>query len=74
MSKTLLELTQEAVTKTRQMVNAEKNGGLTQREIADGAGVNFWWLIKFAQGSIDNPGLDAVQRLHDFLEERQSAA
>ena len=41
--------------------------GLTQKEIAEGAGVNYWWFIKFAQKNLENPTIKPVQKVHDFL-------
>ena len=62
-SKTFLEETYELVA----------NCGLTQRQIAEGAGVNYWWYIKFAQRSIPDPGVERVQKVHDFLKNRAAA-
>lgn len=50
-----------------------EESGLTQRQIADGAGVSYWWYIKFAQRSITDPGVDRVQKVHDFLAARKAA-
>lgn len=74
MSKTLLEQTQDLISETREMVNAEKNGGLSRDVIASESGVNQWWLMKFAQGSIRNPNIEKVAKLHDFLSKRTNAA
>ena len=46
---------------------------LTQKEIASGAGVNYWWFIKFAQRNLNNPTINRVQKVYDFLHERQAA-
>jgi len=40
---------------------------LTYRQIAGGAAVDMEWLAKFKQGRIDEPGINKVQRVHDFL-------
>jgi len=47
---------------------------LTYREIAAGAGVGIEWLAKFKQRSIDEPGVNKVQALHDFLSARAEAS
>lgn len=47
---------------------------LTQKQIAAGAGVNYWWFIKFAQKNLPNPGIKQVQQVHDFLSEESEAA
>lgn len=31
------------------------------------AGLSYWWLIKFAQGRIREPGLLKIERLQDVL-------
>ena len=40
---------------------------LTQRQIADGAGVNYRWFIKLAQKNLPNPTVNPVQKVHDYL-------
>lgn len=45
----------------------------TLPEIARGAGVGYEWLKKFANGAIPNPGVNAVQSLHDYLAKRRAA-
>lgn len=57
MSNNLLEQTYKLLAKT----------DLTQREVAEGAGVNYWWYIKFAQGNLPNPTITPVQKVHDYL-------
>lgn len=43
--------------------------GVSLRAIADGSDgrVNYEWLKKFAQGKIDNPGVNTVEDLHELL-------
>jgi transcriptional regulator with XRE-family HTH domain len=53
----LLKRTTELVSKS----------GLSQRDIAEGAGVGVDWFKKFAQGRIPSPGVEKVQRVYDFL-------
>lgn len=40
---------------------------LKYREIADGAGVDFNWFLKFKFRQIEEPGVKKVQAVHDFL-------
>ncbi len=40
---------------------------LTYQEIADGSDVDREWLAKLARGEIPEPGVNKVQRVHDFL-------
>lgn len=35
--------------------------------VAEGAGVSYSWLSKFANGHIDNPGFATLKRLHAYL-------
>lgn len=42
-------------------------GEMTLREIAQGAGVNYHWLGKFAQRAYSDPSVVKVQALHTFL-------
>lgn len=39
-------------------------------EIADGAGVNYHWLRKFALRTHADPGVNRVERLFRYLSER----
>lgn len=41
--------------------------GFSLRAISQSAGVNYEWLRRFGAGRIPNPGVDTVQRLHDYL-------
>ncbi len=43
-----------------------------RRVIAKGASVDIEWLHKFAQGHIKEPGVNKVQRLHDYLSQQDS--
>jgi hypothetical protein len=60
MSKSLLDSTYDL------MADAYARG-LTQRQVAEGAGVGYWWFIKFSQRSIPNPTVNNVQAVHDYL-------
>lgn len=37
------------------------------REICASTGLSYWWLIKFAQGRIGEPGLSKVELLQAFI-------
>lgn len=43
-------------------------------EIARGADVGFEWLKKLKAGEIPEPGVNRIQRLHDFLVLQAAAA
>lgn len=57
-SASLLERTQTLVFSLKQII--------TLREIAIGAGVTLPWLEKFVAYKIPNPGVNHVQKVHDF--------
>jgi hypothetical protein len=40
---------------------------LRQLAEASEGSVEYEWLVKFAQGSVKDPGVNRVQALHDFL-------
>ncbi len=67
MSKSLLDSTYE-------MLAAAYQRGMTQRQVAEGAGVNYWWFIKFSQRAIDAPTVHNVQAVHDYLEQKLAEA
>lgn len=45
---------------------------LSREQIACGADVGIEWLKKFQAEQIDDPSVNRVQRLHDFLLAQQS--
>jgi hypothetical protein len=47
---------------------ARKNHSL--RQIAEGSGVNYHWLAKFAQRAYPDPSVVKVQTLYSWLAER----
>ena len=47
---------------------------MTQRQIAEGAGVGLQWFLKFVQGRIASPGVDKVQAVYDYLSQTDAAA
>lgn len=46
----------------------------TWAQVCEDTGLNYWWLMKFAQGRISNPGYDKVQRLQAYLADDGKAA
>ena len=57
---------------TRRMVN---RSDLTTPEIAEGAGVPIYWLQSFRKDTgPENPGIDNVQKLYDFLSKHKKKA
>lgn len=49
---------------TLQMVD---KAGLTHRELAERTGLGREWIASVRQGRIPNPGIQGIQRLHDYL-------
>ncbi len=45
----------------------EQRGRITLAHIARQTGVGPEWLKKYAQGHIDDPGVNKVQKVHDYL-------
>ena len=64
-NKTLLEQTYELLDGAR--------GNVPQEEIARGSNVTYTWLTKFSRRAIPEPGVERVQRVHDFLMEVEAA-
>ena len=61
-SNTLLGMTRDLL--------AQAKGQYTQEQIAAGSDVTLTWLQKFVRGAIPDPGVERVQRVHDFLSSR----
>lgn len=61
-------MTQDMYTCT---LNLLKEDGGTIPEIASGADVNIHWLAKFRQGKFENPGVKTIERLHNYLIQRE---
>lgn len=56
---TLLERTQALL--------ASAPRSLKAKDIAQGSGVSGAWLSRFSRGMIPDPGVQSVQKLHDYL-------
>lgn len=41
--------------------------------ICEGADLSYWWLTKFAQGRIQEPGLRKIERLQKYFREHPRA-
>jgi transcriptional regulator with XRE-family HTH domain len=61
----------DLLTRTYELIGKSK---LTYREIADGANVDVNWFAKFKQRRIGSPGVEKVQKVHDFLIRRASSS
>lgn len=51
-------------------LNLVKNAprAITYTVMAEACGVSVSWISRFAADKIENPGVDTVQCLHDYLE------
>jgi len=60
---------------TQQLLDKRIAAGVSLRAIAEGSDgrVNYEWLKKFAQGRIDNPGVNTIEDLRDRLLELDAA-
>jgi hypothetical protein len=54
---------------TQQLLEKHTAKGVSLRSIAERSNgrINYEWLKKFAQGVIDNPGVNTVEDLHKTL-------
>ena len=44
-----------------------RESGMSGSEIANGADVGYRWYCKLVSGEIKDPGINRVQKLHDYL-------
>lgn len=54
--------------KTRELLK-ERNEALPTISVA--TGIPFYWLRKFLYGEIDNPGVNRIQALYEYLADRE---
>ena len=59
---------------TYEMYEELRSRGLTQRQMAEGAGVSYWWFIKWAQKSIERPSVQKIETLRDYFSRELDAA
>lgn len=53
------------ITQIRTSLQARKGGWPA---ICSHTGLSYWWLTKFAQGRICDPGLSKIERLRTYIE------
>jgi hypothetical protein len=58
---------------TLQMLR-DRPKGLNMRQIADDTGLGYDWLRSLNSGRIPNPGVQKIEKLHDYLAAHQSRA
>lgn len=46
---------------------AVRASGKTYEQIAAESGLSSWWIAKFTQGKIENPGIENFMRLKNIL-------
>jgi hypothetical protein len=53
---------------TRRLMKADKR---TTRMISQLTGMPFYWLKKFRAGEIDNPSVNRMQHLYEFISKKE---
>lgn len=66
-----MDVTEPLLDRTYRLLAGTK---LTYQQIADGAKVDINWLAKLKQRRIDEPGVNKIQAVHDFLIARDTPA
>lgn len=56
--------------RTYRLLANRRDLDLTLKDIAEGADVDESWLAKFNRKVIPSPGVNLVQKVHDFLASR----
>lgn len=46
---------------------AVRDSGLSMEQVAEHAGLSKWWVRKFMQGKIPNPGIENLVKLRNYL-------
>jgi transcriptional regulator with XRE-family HTH domain len=65
------DLTESLVDRTKKLLRAR--GRLTLREIAEATEISEHWLRSFACNRADNPGIQRLEKLHNYLTEFHAA-
>ena len=66
------DLTESLVVRTKKLLRA-RGRGLTLREISEATQINEHWLRSFASDRADNPGVQRLEKLHNYLTEYHAA-
>ncbi len=66
-----LDLTESLLDRTKKLLDAR--GDMSLRQIAEETGINEHWLRSFSAGRADNPGVQRLEKLHNFLAEYLAA-
>ncbi len=63
--------TESLLERTKRLL--EERGDLTIRQIAAGANVGYEWLRKLIYEGIESPGVDRIERVHNYLADARAA-
>ena len=63
-----MELQGSLMIKTRELLTEHVK---SMPEISNATGINFYWLAKFYQGAIGNPGVNTIQTLYEYLSNKK---
>jgi transcriptional regulator with XRE-family HTH domain len=66
------DLTESLVDRTKKLLKAVR-GKLSLRELAEQTSINEHWLRSFACGRADNPSVQRLEKLHNYLTEYHAA-
>jgi len=65
------DLTESLVDRTKKLLAAR--GPLSLREIGEATGISEHWLRSFSCDRADNPGIQRLEKLHNYLTEYHAA-
>ena len=68
----VLDLTESLLDRTKKLLDA-RGDEMSLRQIAVETGINEHWLRSFSAGRADNPGVQRLEKLHNFLAEYHAA-
>lgn len=67
----VLDLTESLLDRTKKLLH--ERGDTSLREIAEATGINEHWLRSFSCDRADNPGIQRLETLHNYLVEFHAA-
>lgn len=67
----VLDLTESLLDRTKRLL--KERGETSLREIAEATGINEHWLRSFSCDRADNPGIQRLEKLHNYLAEYHAA-
>lgn len=68
----VIDLTESLVDRTKKLLKS-RGRSLTLHEIAEALELSEHWLRSFASGRANNPGIQRLEKLHNYLTEYHAA-